>query len=95
MTDFSEERHGEQSPTPGMPGFWCDWAPTPDGMAIQWNGNEKFYHSPDWMRYIIGRFLRPWGIVANGVIRAQGEDMDDRWHLVVNENEVSVRRVVE
>lgn len=55
---------------------------------IEWCGGEKFYYSEDWMRYIIDKILVPNGYVCNGEIIAQGEEMDDRWKLVVIDNVV-------
>lgn len=88
----------------GQPGLWCQWIPTEDGTAIQWDGGEKFYESEAWMEYIIDHFLKPGCIAAkelpflqanhicNGEIEAQGEDPNDRWKLVVEDNVVSTRQ---
>jgi len=88
------------TPPTGQPGLWCQWVPTDDGTAIRWDGSEKFYHSEEWMRYLIEHFvgsnplaqrqlpfLQPH--VLNGEIVAQGEHMDDRWKLVVEDNVVT------
>lgn len=90
------------SPPEGQPGLWCQWTPTEDGTAIEWDGGEKFYASEEWMEYIIKhfigsnpiaptkettlQFLKPHTL--NGVIEAQGEDDEDHWFLVVEDNEV-------
>lgn len=101
------------APGPEQPGLWCNWVPTDDGTAIEWNNAEKFYNSVEWMRYLIQAFLEKGAAVQvelaapvegrvypvefegftfdhvlNGVIEAQGEDSDDRWVLVVENNEV-------
>jgi hypothetical protein len=93
--------------------------PTDDGTAIEWDGGEKFYDSPEWMTYLIDHFLKSgaeaqkqilraerlnarvpeldqfagftFDHVLNGIINAQGEDPDDKWRLVVKDNEVSVQ----
>lgn len=89
------------SPPAGQPGLWCQWRPTDDGSAIEWDEGEKFYSAVEWMEYLIEHFLKPGAIAAaelsflqanhvlNGTIKAQGEDMDDRWKLVVANNVVS------
>lgn len=89
-------------PPAGQPGLWCQWVPTEDGEAIEWDGNEKFYDADQWMRYLIDHFLKPGALAAqdlpflqanhvcNGVIKAQGEDIDDRWKLIVKDNVVTV-----
>ncbi|HRO59371.1 MAG TPA: hypothetical protein PKZ27_03015 [Rhodocyclaceae bacterium] len=95
------------SPPEGQPGLWCQWRPTEDGTTIEWDGGEKFYYSVEWMEYIIEHFLKPGALakdelpflqanhICNGEIEAQGEDRDDRWKLVVQNNHVkSVEAVI-
>lgn len=100
-------------PPDDQPGLWCQWEPTADGRFIVWDGGEKFYSAPEWMKYLIDHFLKPgaeaqqlvdgiqdkvptpfthftFNHTLNGEIFAQGEDPDDRWVLVVKDNEVSV-----
>lgn len=90
LHDFAQERHGGNCDVyAGFPGFWCNWEARTGGTEIGWNGSEKFYDSDEWMKYIIENFLKPWGVTANGEIIAQGEDISDRWLLVVQNNEVS------
>lgn len=88
-------------PPEGQPGLWCKWIPNTDGTAIVWTGAEKFYSSFEWMEYIIDHFLAPNAIakdqlpflqanhIVNGEIYAQGEEHDDTWKLVVENNKVS------
>jgi len=76
-------------PPKGQPGLWCQWVPTKDGQYIVWDGGEKFYHSPEWMEYLIKHFIGT-NPIAKGEIKARGEDMDDRWNLVVIDNKVGV-----
>ncbi|MFJ8622294.1 hypothetical protein ACIRD3_05550 [Kitasatospora sp. NPDC093550] len=92
------------APPAGQPGLWCHWEPTDDGAAIVWNQHEKFYHSPEWMAYLIDHFLKAgahaqgepgfedfsFDHVLDGVIDAQGEESWDSWQLMVRDNEVSV-----
>jgi hypothetical protein len=87
---FSAQRHDAGS----YPGIWCEWVPTPKGDAIAWNGAEKFYYSPEWMQYVVDRFVKvvP-GRHANGEIEAYGEDDDDQWVLVVEDNVVTAPMV--
>lgn len=96
------------SPPEGQPGLWCQWVPTPEGDAIEWDGGEKFYSSVEWMQYLIDHFIGhhpianklypevfPFlqGHTCNGVIKAQGEDMDDRWKLIVTDNKITVEEL--
>jgi len=89
------------TPPEGQPGLWCQWVPSDDGKAIEWDGGEKFYESVEWMRYIIDHFIGQNPLAKkeipflekhtlNGTIEAYGEDRDDRWDLVVKNNEVWV-----
>lgn len=78
------------SPPKTQPGLWCQWIPSDDHQGLEWDGGEKFYESDKWMEYIINRILAPKGYVVNGTIQAQGEEMDDRWELIVRNNNVHV-----
>lgn len=95
------------APPTEQPGLWCQWIPTEDGKALEWNEAEKFYAAEQWMWYLIQNFLKPnpiakirfpkqfsflKGHTCNGEIDAQGEESDDRWRLLVKDNEVSVER---
>jgi len=92
-------------PPSEQPSLWCRWTVTDDGKSIVWDGVEKFYRSPEWMWYIIQHFIKPnpvakarfpeqfsflQGHICNGVIDAQGEEPEDRWRLIVRDNEVFV-----
>lgn len=91
-------------PAEGQPGLWCKWEPTEDGTKIEWNGNEKFYDSVEWMQYIIDHFIGDNPIaksdlpflnkhVLHGQIEAYGEERGDHWFLVVENNKVRESRV--
>ena len=95
--------HG--NPPEGQPSLWCQWVPSEDGDAIVWDGEEKFYESPEWMAYLIKHFLGtnplaksdlPFlqGHILNGTISAQGEESDDMWLLHVRDNVVSIEDLV-
>jgi hypothetical protein len=46
------------TPPDSQPGLWCQWVPSDDGTKIEWDGNEKFYSSQEWITYIIDNFLK-------------------------------------
>lgn len=69
-----------------MPGIWCQWLVEGDGTKIVWDEGEKFYESSEWMAYLIDRWVVPTGRKANGVIYVEGEESDDRWRMVVEDN---------
>ena len=93
-------------PPEGQPNVWCRWEPTPNGTGIRWNGMNHFYDSTEWMQYLIDHFVGEDPIArrvdpqefaflqghrCNGELIAQGDDPDDRWLLVVSDNQVSKR----
>ncbi len=100
----SDIRDHNRPPTE-QPGLWCQWMATEDGNYIEWDGGEKFYDSPAWMQYIIDHFLGQdpiakkvnehfdflQGHTLNGTIRAYGEDSEDRWSLIVEDNVVTTK----
>lgn len=107
-TGFAGQGHDDDindfnRPPFGQPGLWCQWTPTEDGTALEWDGGEKFYSADAWMAYVIDHFLKPGARakselpflqanhVCNGVIEAQGEDRDDEWQLHVENNKVKRR----
>lgn len=92
-------------PPAGQPGLWCNWTPTADGKAIEWDGGENFYYADEWMAYLMAHFLAPdayakgelpflQGHTCNGSIEAQGEDRDDAWLFEVVDNVVKGSRLV-
>lgn len=103
----SDEILDYNAPPEGQPGLWCQWVPTEDGSALEWDEGEKFYESAEWMAYLVDHFLKPgaeasksgdpqfvdftFDHVCNGVIEADGEDSDDRWRIVVCDNVVTAQ----
>ena len=73
-------------PPSTQPGLWCQWVPTDDGMGIEWDGGEKFYHYVEWLQYIVSNFLEPKGYVLNGTVSWHGEDSDDVGVIKVEDN---------
>ena len=78
-------------PPAGQLGLWCQWAPTDDGTAIEWDGAEKFYAAAEWIEYLIEHFLAPWGRVLEGTVEWQGEDHEDIGRIVIAANVVTVQ----
>lgn len=72
-----------------QPGLWCQWVPTEDGTAIEWDGVEKFYNAAEWIEYLVTNILAPRGYVVNGVVDASGEDFSDLWHIEIVDNVVT------
>lgn len=84
------------TPPSTQPGLWCQWAPTEDGMGLEWDGGEKFYYYIEWLQYLIDRvfpYILEDGdepLVLNGEVEWYGEDRDDVGKIVVTNNEVKV-----
>lgn len=79
------------SPPSTQPGLWCQWVPTPDGLYIEWDGGEKFYHYVEWIEYLIKKVLAPKGYVLNGVVYWQGEENQDTGKIVIKNNKVTTK----
>lgn len=75
-----------------QPGLWCQWTPSDDGVAIQWNGAEKFYNYVEWIKYLIKHFLKPWGYVLGGTVGWVGEEQGDVGKIMVTNNVIYVSR---
>lgn len=78
-------------PPTGQPGLWCQWTPTEDGMAIEWDGGEKFYEYVAWINYLIEHFLAPRGYKLTGDVRWCGEDSDDIGMICIKNNKVKTK----
>ncbi len=76
-------------PPPGQPGPWCHWVPDETGQYLGWDGREEFSAYVEWLRYLIDRFLAPWGVRVDGRIRYQGERRDDFGTISVQANVVA------
>lgn len=90
------------TPPESQPDLWCKFEPTDDGTALVWDESEKTYNGLEWVRYLIDTFLKPGAVadsvediqfadftfdhVCNGELLAQGEDIDDRWKILVANN---------
>ncbi len=103
--DGPDEVYEHNHPHSSQPGLWCQWVPTEDGTALEWNGHEKFYDSAEWMQYLMDHFVGytpaakselPFlqGHACNGTISAQGEKASDAWLLIVQDNQVFVQDLV-
>lgn len=43
----------------GQPSLWCGFHASEDGSSIIWDGGEKTYSGPDWIKYFMTHFLNP------------------------------------
>lgn len=72
------------------PDSYNQWKPTKDGMALEWNGGEKFYEYVEWLEWLIDNYFKPKKIILNGVLRYQGEEIGDVGRIEVKDNVVDV-----
>jgi len=79
-------------PPSTQPSLWCQWIPSSDRTAIEWDDGEKFYHYVEWLEYIITHFLKPWGYTLNGTVKWFGEDKEDLGIIICDNNEVRARQ---
>lgn len=94
LREFAEEDHRKEDCLGhGSGSAYCQWVPTSDGTGLEWDGNEKFYYYEEWLAYLIKRFFEPWGIVLNGTLTWQGEEVGDVGELTVKDNVVSSRKL--
>ncbi len=89
LEEFASRDHRNES---GVPGYYCQWIPTKDGAAIEWDGNEKFYSYVEWLEYIIEHFLEPWQLTLNGEVVWQGEEIGDIGVIAVKDNMVTAQK---
>lgn len=74
-----------------QPSLWCQWTLNDANDKLVWDGGEKFYHYVEWLKYMIENFFKPWNYVLNGKVKWQGEEMDDRGEMIVENNVVTTR----
>ena len=85
INDFSDERH-EASKYPRIWGHWI----IADHDQLEWDGGEKFYNYVEWLEYLIKNYFNVWDVKLNGTIKWQGESMDDRGKIIVENNNISI-----
>ncbi len=77
----------------GEPSSYCQWQINELGDELEWDGGEKFYYYKEWLSYINDNFLKPWGIVMDGVIKWRGEDMDDHGKIIAKEGVITFNKL--
>lgn len=72
-------------PPTTQPALWCQWVPTEDLTALEWDGGEKFYCYYEWLVYIHDNMLVNWGITFTDEERLtyQGESGEDKGEIFV------------
>ena len=78
------------NPPTTQPDLWCQWIPTEDGLAIEWDGNEKFYNYVEWLDYIVSNVLKPRGYKLDGQVDWAGEQQGDVGIIMVTDNVIKI-----
>lgn len=81
------------TPPSTQPRLWCQWVLSEDGTELEWDGSEKFYSYVEWLNYLIANFFNNWGIQLNGIVKWQGEDIDDRGKIIVINNLITTEEL--
>lgn len=74
----------------GRPLSWCQWVPSSDGSALEWDGDPVFYRYAEWLRYLIAAFLAPRGHEVSGTVEVC-TSAGDHDLITVRDNEVVVQ----
>lgn len=74
-------------PPSTQPGLWCQWIPSGDLTALEWDGVEKFYSYFEWLIYIHDNILVKWGVTFTNeyYITYQGEETEDTGEIFVRD----------
>lgn len=68
---------------------WIDLSLTGDASGLEWNGGEKSYNMEEKIELIINNMRKDFpDFYLNGILAAQGEEIDDRYKIIVNANGV-------
>lgn len=82
-------------PPKSQPGIWCKWTCNDDGTTIKYSGREKFYDATKWLKYIISKFIKRWGLSLDGKVYYECKDFNDYGRISVVDNKVTVKRLFE
>lgn len=78
----------EDSPPGEQPSEWCPWEPNEAGTSLVVNNNRDYETDDEWLKYIVKKFLIPWGHTLNGeIVLVEDEEF---LKITVNNNEVEV-----
>lgn len=78
LSEYDREVYKRYTDTPDtIPNSYLQWEPNEEGTEIVWNGGEKFYDYIHWLRWLAKHYLTPKGLMLNGEVRFQGEELED------------------
>jgi hypothetical protein len=88
LADYQKQDEAYDKYADTHPDSYNQWEPSSDGLALGWNGAEKFYEYVEWLEWLIHNYFEPRGIILNGVLRYQGEEISDVGRIEVSNNSV-------
>lgn len=91
IDEFTSKDHRNEDYCPDGQ-YYCLWGVTEDGEGVCWDGGEKFSKYTEWLRILIEKFFKPWGIRVAGRVRYIGEDWDDTGFIIVGPDEQTVEK---
>lgn len=80
----------ESQPPSTQPSLFCNWQPSPDGSALEWNQEPNSEYMDAWLEYLIKNILAPNGYTVNGTVLFSGQFLDDCGTVQVKDNVVNV-----
>jgi len=91
LKQFEKLNDGENIGIEGQIEGYCQWTPTEDGKAIEWDGGEKFYDYVEWLKWVIDNLLKPKDYIVNGEVEWDGEETGDVGKIIVKDNKVEAK----
>jgi hypothetical protein len=91
---FAEDcRDHPEWEAPGL--YYVDLEFNEDFTALRWNGAEKTYDLHLIVNVVIAQMRKRWpGFALDGTLIAQGEDIEDRWALVIGEDGLAQKQPI-
>ena len=92
---YEREVYEKYTDTPDtIPSSYLQWEPNDEGTEIVWNGEEKFYDYVHWLRWLAKHYLTPHGLVINGQVKWQGDEIGDVGVLTALDNKVTIKKAI-
>lgn len=87
---YDQDVYAQYTETPEtIPNSYLQWESNEDGTEIVWDGGEKFYDYIHWLRWLIKHYLAPRGLILNGKIAWQGDDISDAGIIYATNNKIT------
>jgi len=88
-------RGGDYSKSSPFEFYYIDLEFNDNFTSFGWNGSEKSYGMRQQVQYVIDETIKKFpDIIFNGEFTAQGEEYDDKWKLIVEDNKSKEIQIV-